>query len=120
MYMFMTLPYIRTPSQPTAFYDSYCRTVEGTAEWGGELELRALVRVIYVIYKSPSFQSLSFIPYSMYTHTRKTKQCHALEAPITVYSAEAPPLQMGQDEYGDRSAPLRLTYVSAFDRWSQD
>lgn len=41
----------------------------------------------------------------------KKQQCHALEAPITVYSAEAPPLQMGQDEYGDRSPPLRLTYV---------
>lgn len=31
--------------------------------------------------------------------------------PITVYSAESPPLQMGQEEYGERSAPLRLTYV---------
>lgn len=43
----------------------------------------------------------------------KKKQCHALQAPITIYSAEAPPLHMGHDEYGHDGGPppLRLTYV---------
>lgn len=52
-------------------------------------------------------------PYRCLTISKppQPKQCHGLQVPITVYSAEAPPLQMGQEEYGDRSAPLRLTCV---------
>lgn len=40
-------PYTDTPHHTAAFFARYCATVEGTAEWGGELEVRALVRVLF-------------------------------------------------------------------------
>lgn len=39
---------IHTRTNTTAFFDRYCATVEDTAEWGGELEVRALVRQVYI------------------------------------------------------------------------
>lgn len=125
--------------------------MEGSAEWGGELELRALVSLrrwrraapfIYLAetFLSPKpkrsqlletsgsrippfiFLSTSSIHHSIDTfHTfplfpqkhQHSQQCHALRVPITVYSAEAPPLQMGHDEYGEEAPPLLLTCVRA-------
>eukprot|EP00850_Spirogloea_muscicola_P006415 SM000030S11424 [mRNA] locus=s30:676859:678218:+ [translate_table: standard] len=66
--------------ESTEMLESYCRSVEGTAAWGGQLELGALA--------------------------------HALHRRITVYTADGPEVEMGED-YGKGAAarpPVRLSY----------
>lgn len=126
-----------TTTTKPGFFERYCAAVEGSAEWGGELELRALVRShTGVRFTHPTHitsanaaisacliqstlsicTSAKALPPSPKkkpkTHTHTNRQCHALQVPITVYSAEAPPLQMGHDEYGGEAPPLVLTCVA--------
>eukprot|EP00850_Spirogloea_muscicola_P016337 SM000131S26767 [mRNA] locus=s131:316332:317751:- [translate_table: standard] len=66
--------------ESTEMLENYCRSVEGTAAWGGQLELGALA--------------------------------HALHRRITVYTADGPEVEMGED-YGKGVAarpPIRLSY----------
>jgi len=103
--------------------EAYAHRLEETAEWGGELEIRALVREREGGREEggdgpgrwPTQPPTSSLPptltYPFYGFVYL--QCHAYQRPIRVFAAEQPVYTMGESDYPEEAA-LLLSYHRQF------